>query len=145
VIAIAEPTIFVPQDTGGVGQELNDCESRLLGLSAVPYTDISGAIKYASLALQGGENVSKTIVMFTDLEEDLPPGQEPAVADLSSVCVAVFYEITGHVPSKPRELDVRIREWRARFESWGAAGTLFRHAAAFSSSDLARFVGGCKK
>jgi hypothetical protein len=144
-IFIAEATLFVQSDTAVAAQEVTKCETRLLRLSPDPSTDISGAMKFASLALQGGERQTRVILVFTDLEENLPAGQEAAIADLSGVCVAVFYEITGNVPWKPGELDARIREWGTRFKSWGAIDILFRHAAAFSAADLGRFIRGCKK
>ncbi len=144
-IFIAEATLFVPSDTAEAGQEVKECEARLLRLPPDRHTDISGAIKFASLALQGGERQTRVILVFTDLEENLGSGQEPGIADLAGVCVAVFYEITGDVPWRPGELDARIREWGTRFKSWGAVDTLFRHAAAFSAADLGRFIRGCKR
>ncbi len=142
-ITAYERGVFVHPDMQAFDDSVAACVARLHALRPEEYTDISGALKFASLALEGDSGSLRGIVLVTDLEEDLPPGQEAAVADLAGLCVVVYYEITGNAPTHPSDLDRRIAFWRQRFKEWHAPGSLFRHVAAFSAGDLNRFLTEC--
>ncbi len=142
-IRVSEPGIFVGADPRLTDQHIADCEKRLRTLSPTDYTDISGAVKYATLALEGSDSTVRGIIIFSDLEEDLPRGRETAVANLKGICLAVFYEITGNTATTPHQLDDRIRQWSDRFRTWGANGAQFRLAAGFNPQDLDVFFLRC--
>jgi hypothetical protein len=142
-IRVSAPGIFVGSDTTLTQQQIVGCERRLRTLPPTEYTDISGAVKYATLALEGSDTAARGIVMFTDLEEDLPRGRETAVANLTGICLVVFYEITGNTATTPHQLDDRIRQWADRFRTWGAKGAQFRLAAGFNPQDLDAFFLKC--
>jgi len=142
-INVPRRAVFGSTDTSASADSLRSCMSRLRALRPSEYTDISGGLKYASLALQGNGGAALGILMFTDLEEDLPSGREIATADLGGICIAVYYAITGNEPTHPSDLDKRIEFWRTRFKSWHAQGSLFRLATAFSPDDLNHFFSDC--
>lgn len=144
-INVPRRAVFRSTDTSASADSLRSCTSRLGALRPAEYTDISGGLKYASLALQGNGGAARGILMFTDLEEDLPSARETAIADLGGICIVVYYEITGNEPTHPSDLDKRIESWRTRFKAWHAQGSLFRLTSAFSPDDLNHFFTDCER
>ena len=144
-IDVGSGGVFVPTDTVAQSDSTNACEARLRQHLPERFTDIRGALKFASLALQGDQPAPRAIVLFTDLEEDVPPHQELATADLSGLCVVVFFQITGNAPTKPSDLDRRVQEWRKTFGNWKSKGAIFRHVAAFNATEVSHFIADCAR
>jgi hypothetical protein len=142
-IQVVEQGIFLRTDTTASARSLRDCSDRLERIPPTPTTDISGAVKFASLALQGQQPAVRAVVLFTDLEQELPSTAKPAQADLSGICVATFFAVTDRAAANPSSLDTLIASWDAAFRASGAKGTLMRLNAAFSEGDLAAFLARC--
>lgn len=103
------------------GQKLADYGSRM---KPAGYTDIRGALLQAAQHLAGKKAGSRTIVLFSDLEEDLPPTcrRDPALpAALRGMTVIATNVI--RLPEDNREparYGRRLDGWRQLVEAAGA-------------------------
>lgn len=142
-ISILTPGLFLQSDTTASADSVATCESRLRALPPEPATDISGAIKFAALMLQGRSPAARAIILFTDLDQELPQGAAPAQSSLSGICIAVFFHVTARVAPRPAHIDARVAEWTTLFNRWGAWGSYFHLIEAHSGPDLSSFLRDC--
>jgi hypothetical protein len=144
-IDIPRPTLFAPLDTSAVSRSIDACEASLRKVSPESKTDISGALKYAALALESSQRAMRGVILVSDLEEDLPEGNEPGVADLTGICVAVYSVITPKTSRTPTLLDRLQQDWKSRMRGWGVKGSFYRTVDAFSAQDLRDFFRRCER
>jgi hypothetical protein len=104
------------------------CDSTLRNTHWSTRTDIRGALKLAGLVLEQKPGRVRGIILVSDLEETLRPGQEAAVPSLHGECVLL-------VP----------QTWRQLILEWGASRVAVRSVPAFSQGDLVRFFRQCGK
>jgi hypothetical protein len=143
-ITIERPTLFRTRDTTAVTRAVRACDRALRGVAVEPFTDIRGALHYAALSIVGDRPALRGIVLVTDLEEDIAPGQTPATPALAGVCVAVYALVTPAVGRDPDAATIREREWTRRIESWGAKRVRTRSALGFDGSELQAFFRSCE-
>ncbi len=102
-----------------VGQQIDRIERNALRTG---YTDIIGALYQAAAELRTTRARDRTIVMFTDLVQDLAPncatGRE-AMPDLTGI-TAVAANVIILNDARPQAYFDRIEEWETRFRSAGA-------------------------
>lgn len=84
------------------------------------YTDITGALQSARAQLEG--STSSTIVIYSDMNEDLPSGSsQDRTVDLQGVTVTVYqYLLPVSRGQVERESQFK-EEWTAKLKDWGAA------------------------
>jgi hypothetical protein len=58
-ISVARRLVFGHSDATASANAVHECVARLHGVARAEYTDISGALKYASLALQGNSDAAR--------------------------------------------------------------------------------------
>lgn len=145
-IAVHGTNVFVPVDTVAVANELASCESRLRAVPGESYTDIAGALMFASLAMKASRPMPRVVVMFTDLAQDLPPGMQGAAPDLTGLCVGAVLDIPASDARKPGLVDRRVAEWANRItKDWRAKGFEHWHRLAFNAAELAKFIQQCEQ
>jgi hypothetical protein len=88
------------------------------------YTDISGGLLLAAEYLRETRSGKKTIVVFSDLKEELPPGARRALGpkELEGIdVVAINVKRLGADKLDPAAYRKRLAAWQARLEAAGAA------------------------
>ena len=98
-VKIDQHNIF---DINKKNPDLEECLKNIRKSKPSKYTDIDGALFYASRALRGNEYYGKGIVIFSDLHEDVPKVKKFKY-DLSGVSVFVV-----HSPSQEQINDERL-------------------------------------
>jgi len=103
------------------GQKLADYGSRV---KPANYTDIRGGLLQAAQTLAARQAASRTIVLFSDLEEDLPPNcrRDPALPATLRGMTVIATNVT-RLPEDNREparYGRRLDGWRQLVESAGA-------------------------
>lgn len=86
-----------------------------------PYTDITGGVLQAAEHLNEAGAGQKTILVFSDMEEDLKPGHvRDFPLDLSGIRVVALNvtKLRGD-QIDPRRYQQRLEEWRGRVERGG--------------------------
>jgi hypothetical protein len=144
-IKIPRPKLFLPVDKGRVSRELRECDQRLRALPVEPYTDIRGALAFAALSLRGARPALRGIVLVSDLDEDVPPGQVSALPDLHGMCVAVYTLVTTAGATHPDVLAAHEKAWRAHIKEWGADSVSVQSVLGFESQELTDFVRHCER
>jgi hypothetical protein len=141
-ITVPRVNLFTGGDTVGMMASIERCDSTLRNVRWSARTDIRGALKLAGLVL---EQRVRGIILVSDLEETLRPGQEAAVPSLHGECVLLVPQITPAVARTPSLLDKRVEVWRQLVLEWGASRVEVRSVPAFSQGDLVRFFRECGK
>ncbi len=85
------------------------------GVSSSAYTDISGGMLQAQEYLAEHNNANKTILVFSDMQEDLPEGY---VRDIDFTLQDV--EVVALNVTKLRQDNVDPRQYMDRLQDWGA-------------------------
>jgi hypothetical protein len=137
--------LFTGGDTVGMMTSIARCDSTLRNIRWSARTDIRGALKLAGLVLEQKPGRVRGIVLVSDLEETLRPGQEAAVPSLHGECVLLVPQITPEVARTPSLLDKRVETWRQLLLEWGASRVEVRTVPAFSEGDVLRFFRECGK
>ena len=90
-------------------------------LQSSPYTDITGGLIQAAEFLEETGVGKKTILIFSDMEEDLKKGQVRDFALDLKGCEVVALNVTKLRSDQvdPRFYSKRLDEWRARVEEGG--------------------------
>jgi hypothetical protein len=143
-ITVERPTLFRATDTAAVTRAVTACDRALRAVAVEPFTDIRGALHYAALSIRGERPALRGIVLVTDLEEDVAPGQTPATPALDGVCVAVYSLVTPAVGRDPDAATIREREWERRIGEWGAKRVRTRSALGFDPAELRTFFRSCE-
>jgi hypothetical protein len=144
-ITVPRVNLFTGGDTVGMMAGLERCDSTLRNIRWSARTDIRGALKLAGLVLEQKPGRVRGIILVSDLEETLRPGQEAAVPSLHGECVLLVPQITPAVARTPSLLDKRVETWRQLVLEWGASRVEVRSVPAFSSGDVVRFFRECGK
>lgn len=144
-ITVPRVNLFTGGDTVGMMASLERCDSTLRNLRWSTRTDIRGAVKLAGLVLEQKPGRVRGIILVSDLEETLRPGQEAAVPSLHGECVLLVPQITPAVARTPSLLDKRVETWRQLVLEWGASRVEVRPVPAFSPGDVVRFFRQCGK
>lgn len=144
-ITVPKVNLFTGADTVGMMHSIERCDSTLRNSRWSTRTDIRGALKLAGLVLEQKPGRVRGIILVSDLEETLRPGQEPAVPSLHGECVLLVPQITPAVARTPSLLDKRVETWRQLVLDWGASRVAVRSVPAFSPADLVRFFRECGK
>jgi hypothetical protein len=143
-LAVPRRTLFVSLDTTAFPRALSACE-RLVSSSAIePGTDIRGALLYAGLSLRGKRPALRGIVLFSDLEEHMAKGLEPAVPDLQGLCVAIVMQITEPAARDPSRIDSLQTAWSSHVRRWGARDVTTLTTMGYSDAELASFFRSCE-
>jgi hypothetical protein len=144
-ITVPRVNLFTGADTAGMMASIDQCDSTLRHARWSARTDIRGAVKLAGLVLEQKPGKVRGIILVSDLEETLRPGQEPAVPSLHGECVLLVPQITPAVARTPSLLDKRVEIWRQLVLEWGASRVAVRSVPAFSAGDVVRFFRECGK
>jgi hypothetical protein len=144
-ITVPRVNLFTGGDTVGMMAGIERCDSTLRNIRWSARTDIRGALKLAGLVLEQKPGRVRGIILVSDLEETLRPGQEAAVPSLHGECVLLVPQITPAVARTPSLLDKRVETWRQLVLEWGASRVESRSVPAFSSGDVLRFFRECGK
>ena len=144
-ITVPKVNLFTGADTVGMLHSMEQCDSTLRNTPWSARTDIRGALKLAGLLLEQKPGKVRGIVLVSDLDETLRPGQEAAVPSLHGECVLLVPQITPVVARTPSLLDKRVETWRQLLLEWGASRVAVRTVPAFSQGDLVRFFRECGK
>jgi len=144
-ITVPRVNLFTGGDTVGMMAGIERCDSTLRNTRWSARTDIRGALKLAGLVLEQKPGRVRGIILVSDLEETLRPGQEAAVPSLHGECVLLVPQITPAVARTPSLLDKRVEIWRQLVLEWGASRVEVRSVPAFSPGDLVRFFRECGK
>jgi hypothetical protein len=144
-ITVPRVNLFTGGDTVGMMAGIERCDSTLRNLRWSARTDIRGALKLAGLVLEQKPGRVRGIILVSDLEETLRPGQEAAVPSLHGECVLLVPQITPAVARTPSLLDKRVETWRQLVLEWGASRVEVRSVPAFSQGDVVRFFRECGK
>ena len=144
-ITVPRVNLFTGGDTVGMMNSLDQCDSTLRNLRWSSRTDIRGAVKLAGLVLAQKPGKVRGIILVSDLEETLRPGQEAAVPSLHGECVLLVPQITPAVARTPSLLDKRVETWSQLVLEWGASRVEVRPVPAFSPGDVVRFFRQCGK
>ncbi len=102
---------------------LNTLRAAVSGLSGSQYTDITGGILQAAEFLDETRAGRKTILVFSDMQEELKPGfVRDFSLDLAGIRVVALNvtKLRGD-QIDPRKYQQRIGEWRARVEQGGGS------------------------
>jgi hypothetical protein len=144
-ITVPKVNLFTGADTVSMVHSIEQCDSTLRNIRWSTRTDIRGAIKLAGLVLEQKPGKVRGIILISDLEETLRPGQEPAVPSLHGECVLLVPQITPALARTPSLLDKRVESWRQQVLDWGASRVSVRSVPAFSPGDVVRFFRECGK
>jgi hypothetical protein len=144
-ITVPKANLFTGADTAAMMVSIQRCDSTLRNTHWSTRTDIRGALKLAGLVLEQKPGRVRGIILVSDLEETLRPGQEAAVPSLHGECVLLVPQITAALARSPSLLDQRIETWRQLILEWGASRVAVRSVPAFSQGDLVRFFRQCGK
>jgi hypothetical protein len=144
-ITVPKVNLFTGADTVGMMRSIEQCDSTLRNIRWSTRTDIRGALKLAGLALEQKPGKVRGIILISDLEETLRPGQEAAVPSLHGECVFLVPQITPALARTPSLLDRRVETWRQLVLEWGASRVTVRSVPAFSPGDVVRFFRECGK
>jgi len=144
-ITVPRVNLFTGGDTVGMMAGIERCDSTLRNIRWSARTDIRGALKLAGLVLEQKPGRVRGIILVSDLEETLRPGQEAAVPSLHGECVLLVPQITPAVARTPSLLDKRVETWRQLVLEWGASRVEVRSVPAYSQGDLVRFFRECGK
>jgi hypothetical protein len=144
-ITVPRVNLFTGGDTVGMMAGIERCDSTLRNSRWSARTDIRGALKLAGLVLEQKPGRVRGIILVSDLEETLRPGQEAAVPSLHGECVLLVPQITPAVARTPSLLDKRVEVWRQLVLEWGASRVEVRSVPAFSPGDVVRFFRECGK
>ena len=92
-------------------------------LKGSPYTDITGGIIQAVQFLEETNSAKKTILIFSDMEEDLVAGQVRDFALELKGCEVIALNVTKLRSDQvdPRDYMKRLDSWRARIEQGGGS------------------------
>jgi hypothetical protein len=142
-ITVPKVNLFTGGDTTQMMASLAQCDSVLRHARRSIRTDIRGALKLAGLVLEQKPGRVRGIILISDLEETLRPGQEAAIPSLHGECVLLVPQITPAVARTPSLLDRRVEAWRQLLLEWGASRVLVRPVPAFSEGDVVRFFREC--
>jgi hypothetical protein len=96
-------------------------DSFVRGVTAAPYTDITGGMLQAAEYLNEKNPGRKTVLIFSDLKEDLKDGYVrdiPLTVDGFEV-IAINVTKLGSDNIDPREYMNRLEDWQHRVESGG--------------------------
>lgn len=91
------------------------------GVKSSPYTDITGGLLQAIEYLNEKETAKKTILIFSDLKEDLEKGYVRDIPLKLKGCEVVALNVTKLRSDNidPREYMQRLEQWRKRVEQGG--------------------------
>jgi hypothetical protein len=143
-VPVEPPTLFRRMDTLRIARAVDACESLLLESRPEPYTDIRGALAYASLSLRGLSPGVRGIVLVSDLEESLAPGQIAANPDISTICVAVYAQVTQAGATDPAKLDSLQSTWTSYLKEREANKVYVVTSLGFDENDLVTFFRSCE-
>lgn len=106
------------QQKRGFREKMDDF---LKNLHGSPYTDITGGLLQAAEFLTEAGVGQKTILIFSDMEEDLKKGQVRDFALDLKGCDVIALNVTKLRTDQidPREYEQRLAKWRARVEEGG--------------------------
>jgi hypothetical protein len=142
-IRLEPETIFARRDTALPSARLKACAETLRTHAPERATDIRGALHFAALTLHGDRPIVRGIVLATDLEEALQPGQVGATPDLRGICVAAFSMVTPEAVVRPDSLSMREQEWTAQLKAWGASKVRVQSILGFDAGDIDAFFASC--
>lgn len=144
-IPIRGQHLFSSTDTSWYKGVVDECVRRLTALPAEPYTDIRGALDFAAQTIGGSRPAMRAILLFSDLLEDLPPGQVAATPALKGICVAVFAVITDSLARRPDLLRHRQLQWERDIRKWGAREIRVWTTNQFNPAELRTFIRSCER
>ncbi|MEO8910007.1 MAG: hypothetical protein ABI408_07240 [Gemmatimonadaceae bacterium] len=142
-IRLEPETIFARRDTTIPGARVKACADSLSVHPPERATDIRGALHFAALTLHGDRPIVRGIVLATDLEEALQPGQVGATPDLRGICVVVFSMVTPDAVVRPDSLSMREQAWTAQVKAWGASRVRVQSILGFDAGDIDAFFRAC--
>jgi hypothetical protein len=123
------------------------CASKVRAQPGESTTDIAGALAYAGTYLGSSSLLARTLVLFSDFEEDLgkkPPATEDRPeARLQGVCAVLFYDFKDNEPAKLNRAQKRAEEWKGRLTKLGVARALVRPVNSFHEGELNGFLHDC--
>lgn len=143
-VPVEPPTLFLHTDTVRIAKAVGACEKLLMESPPEPYTDIRGALAYASMSLQGLSPGVRGIVLVSDLEESLAPSQGAANPDLSTICVAIYSQVTQAGAVDPAKLDSLKSAWNSYLKQRKAKKVYVVAAPGFDENDLVTFFRSCE-
>lgn len=143
-VPVEPPTLFRRTDTVRVARAVGACEKLLLESQPEPYTDIRGALAYASLSLRGLSPGVRGIVLVSDLEESLAPNQIAANPDLSTICVAIYSQVTQAGATDPAKLESLQSAWDRYLNQRKAKKVYMVTSLGFDENDLVTFFRSCE-
>jgi hypothetical protein len=143
-VPVEPPTLFLHTDTERTAKAVGACEKLLLESPPEPYTDIRGALAYASMSLQGLSPGVRGIVLVSDLEESLAPKQVAATPDLSTICVAIYSQVTQAGAMNPEKLDSLKSAWKSYLTQRKAKKVIVVATPGFDGNDLVTFFRSCE-
>ncbi|EMG37070.1 von Willebrand factor type A domain containing protein [Desulfocurvibacter africanus PCS] len=102
---------------------LSTLRAAVVNLNGSPYTDITGGILQAAEFIDETGAGRKTILVFSDMQEELKPGYKRDfpmnLAGISVVALNVTKLRNDQID--PRKYQQRLEEWRARVEQGGGS------------------------
>lgn len=143
-VPVEPKTVFRRTDTLPITKAVDACERLLLESPPEPYTDIRGALAYASMSLQGLSPGVRGIVLVSDLEESLAPNQVAATPDLSTICVAIYSQVTKAGAMDPAKLDSLKSAWNSYLKQRKAKKVYVVATPGFDGNDLVTFFRSCE-
>jgi hypothetical protein len=116
---------------------LEACTAAVIAFSKSPqqYTDISGAVAFASANAKSAHS-ERILIIFSDFLEDLPPGHMPTALELGGERVVMLWRSGLDDHSDPAAIVQRLGEWEKRLQNAGAKSTCVRPAIGLAADDL---------
>jgi hypothetical protein len=143
-VPVEPPSMFLGRDTVPVSKAVSACDKLLWQSPPEPYTDIRGALAHASLSLRGLSPGVRGIVLVSDLEESLAPNQLAANPDLSTICVAIYSQVTEAGAAAPAKLDSLQSYWANYLKQRKALKVYVVSTLGFDENDLVTFFRSCE-
>jgi hypothetical protein len=143
-VPVEPPSMFLGRDTLPVSRAVRACDKLLSESPPEPYTDIRGALAHASLSLRGLSPGVRGIILVSDLDESLAPNQVAANPDLSTICVAIYSQVTEAGAAAPAKLDSLQSYWTTYLKQRKAEKVYLVPTLGFDENDLVTFFRSCE-
>jgi hypothetical protein len=108
---------------------------RATSQSTQQFTDISGALMFASDAAEDIRE-DHVIIVFTDLLEDLPPNRQIPPLKLNKAKVLLVWRPGLDDQQQPAAVSKRVEDWRKKLESAGASRTCTKASQGISEGEI---------
>jgi hypothetical protein len=103
--------------------------------STQQYTDISGALMFASDAVEDIRD-NRIIVLFTDLLEDLPPSRQQTAWKIRKAKVLLVWRPGMDDQKEPSAVPQRVDAWRMKLEAAGANRVCSKTAEGLTEGEI---------